>query len=156
MPSPTDGKFSWSTKRMITPPINARPTNVTARPMVTERALTILRIRRSTKDTFLPGLTRLSGTSSKFNDQVDSPCISPFARQVRFGDAVRPRGGCHDTRIQALPGLHGVGRGAPGGVHGPVHARAPGWATRVDGRDAAAADPARHRSGTRHVAGRRA
>jgi hypothetical protein len=58
--------------------------------MVTERALTILRIRRSTKDTFLPGLTRLSGTSSKFNDQVDSPCISPFARQVRFGDAVRP------------------------------------------------------------------
>ena len=73
MPSPTDGKFWWSTKRMITPPISARPTNVKARPMVTERALTILRIRRSTKDVFLPGLRTLSGTSWKFNDHRNSP-----------------------------------------------------------------------------------
>jgi hypothetical protein len=37
--------------------------------------LTIFRIRRSTKDTFFPGLTTLSGTSWKFKLHVDSPCL---------------------------------------------------------------------------------
>jgi hypothetical protein len=59
--------------------------------MVTERALTILRIRRSTKDVFLPGLTTLSGIPWEFNEQADSPCASPRSRGGREPHAaIRP------------------------------------------------------------------
>jgi hypothetical protein len=70
------------------PPISARMTNVRARPNVTERALRIRRIRRSTKGIFFPGRMRLSGIRSEFNLRADSPCLG---RSMRAGTPRRRR-----------------------------------------------------------------
>src|SRR5262245_57871549 len=45
-----EGKLWGSAIRMKAAPTTARPTNVTARPIVTDRALTIRRTRRSMRD----------------------------------------------------------------------------------------------------------
>src|SRR5689334_6965583 len=80
MPSPTVGKFSWSTNLITMPPASASATKVVARPIVTERALTILRMRRSTNDWCLPGLITLSGMATEFNRRPALP--SPERRHA--------------------------------------------------------------------------
>src|SRR5262249_43007231 len=97
------GKLSAWTRRRTAAPTTARPTNVIASPIVTDRALTIRCTRRSTSES--RGLRPLSTIPSPFRAGLPAAHQDPDNHEHCPGATLRQAAGCMWLRRRATADL---------------------------------------------------